>query len=48
MLKNEAMQTKEHHNEELLRICAPFEEWIKNNHPQLLKTFQKQLKESLK
>lgn len=47
-VKNEAMQTKECHNEELVRICSPFEEWIKANHPQLLQGFQKHFKEALK
>ncbi|NGX37328.1 MAG: hypothetical protein K1000chlam2_00482 [Chlamydiae bacterium] len=46
-VKNEEMKTPERHNEELLRITAPFEEWIEIHHPYLLPAFHQYLQETL-
>ena len=46
-VKNEEMKTPEKHNEELLRIVAPFETWIEIHYPELTDAFHSHLQETL-
>jgi len=46
-VKEESMKTAKRHNEDLIRITAPFEQWIRDHHPQLIDSFEKQMQEKL-
>lgn len=46
-VRNEEMKTKEGHNNELLRISSPLENWVEDYHPDLLHAFHEELNEVL-
>lgn len=46
-VKEESMKTPKRHNEDLIRITAPFEQWVRDNHPQLIDSFENQMQEKL-
>lgn len=47
-VRNPMMETKKGHNEEILRVTAPFEKWIQDFHPELMLPFKQQLNEVLR
>ena len=46
-VKEDSMKTPKRHNEALIRITGPFEQWIREHHPALIDSFEKQMQEKL-
>lgn len=46
-VSEESMKTPERHNDDLIRITAPFEQWVRENHPILVPSFEQQMQEIL-